>query len=77
MEKIQSRLSDSPKRLIEESNHLITYIGPTSSLFLLDQLDINPRDILLICTDGISENIGSNFLNKTILKMKLSRKLIK
>ena len=49
MEKVQLRPSDSPKRLIEESNHLITYIGAEfPSLFSMEPIELNPRDIILL-----------------------------
>lgn len=75
MEKVQLRPSDSPKRLIEESNHLITYIGAEfPSLFSMGPIDLNPRDILLLCSDGISENISNSFLNKTIAENEIEAK---
>lgn len=75
MEKIQLRPIDSPKRLVEESNHLITYIGAEfPSLFSMGPIELNPRDILLLCSDGISENIGNNFLNKTISENEIEAK---
>lgn len=75
MEKIQLRPTDSPKRLIEESNHLITYLGAeVPSFFIQGPFDINPRDILLLSSDGISENISNNFLSKTISENEIEAK---
>jgi len=75
MEKIQLRLNEAPKRLSAEINHLITYMGAESpSFFITGPIDLNPRDIFLVCSDGISENISKNFLASTICENEIEAK---
>jgi PPM family protein phosphatase len=75
MEKIQLRPTEAPKKLTEESNHLLTFVGgEVPSLFSQGPFDIKPRDIFLLCSDGISENITMNFLNKTISENEIESK---
>jgi serine/threonine protein phosphatase PrpC len=75
MEQLQIKPAETPKRLINEKNHLINYTGSEApSFYVQGPFEINPRDKFLLCSDGISENIDDSFLTSTISENEIQAK---
>lgn len=75
VEQLVLKPTELPKRIIDESNHLINYCGSEVANFMIQgPFEINPRDTFLLCSDGISENIDENFLTSTISENEIQAK---